>query len=43
MKKTMMVFGVFIILAVGIFLWLLSGASPEHAPQDVKTIELDAP
>lgn len=43
MKKTMFIFGFFLILAIGIFFWLLSGASPENAPQEIQTIELDAP
>jgi len=40
MKKTGFIFGVLILLLVGLFVWSLSGASDKHAPTDVKTIDV---
>lgn len=40
MKKLMIGAGIVIFLILGVFLWLVSGASPDKAPQDVVTVEL---
>lgn len=40
MKKAVIGFIVFLILFIGAFLFLLSKASPDNAPQDIKVIEL---
>jgi hypothetical protein len=33
-----------LLLFIGIgFIWLISGASPDNAPQEVQTIELEKP
>lgn len=40
MKKIIIGAVIIILLLIGGFLWLLSHASPESAPQDIVTIEL---
>jgi len=40
MKKALIAVGAVVFLGLVAFMWLLSGASPDNAPQDVKTIEL---
>ena len=39
--KKLVIGGVIVLgLLLGLFVWLLSGASADNAPQEVKTIEL---
>ena len=40
MKKLGITLGVIALILVGGFLWLLSGASAKHAPQDTVVIDL---
>ena len=40
MKKSLFILLLLGLLFGGVFLWLLMGASPSNAPQDVRTIEL---
>ncbi len=43
MKKLAIVAGGIALLLIIAFFWLAAGASPDHAPKDVKTIELGTP
>ena len=40
MKKIAIGGGILLVLLIGVFFWLLSGASPENAPQEIQTIDL---
>ncbi len=40
MKKLGVILGVLFLLFLGGFMWLLSQASPDHAPKDTVTINL---
>ena len=40
MKKIMIILVLLTLLVGGLFVWLLMGAGPANAPQDVRTIEL---
>jgi len=40
MKKLLITIGVFILLLVGVTLWLAGSVGPDTAPQDVRSIEL---
>jgi len=40
MKKKMFLVGIVLLLILGVFFWSLSGASPQHAPDDLKTIDV---
>lgn len=40
MKKLAIGGAIVLILLLVVFFWLLSGASPENAPQDIQTFEL---
>ena len=40
MKKLVIGGGIALVLLLALFFWLLSGASADHAPQEVQTIEL---
>lgn len=40
MKKLVIGGGIVLVLLLALFFWLLSGASADNAPQEVKTIEL---
>lgn len=40
MKKLLIMIGVFILLLIGIILWLAGSVGPDTAPDDVRTIEL---
>lgn len=40
MKKLAIGGTIVLILLLAVFFWLLSGASPENAPQELQTIEL---
>jgi len=43
MKKIGIGLAALFIVILAAFLWLLSGASPDNAPQDVQVIELPKP
>lgn len=43
MKKTGIIAGAIFVAFLILFFWLASGASPDNAPQDIKTIELGTP
>lgn len=40
MKKKMLFLGLVILLILAVFFWSLSGASVQHAPDEVKTIDV---
>jgi hypothetical protein len=40
MKKLSLIFGILILVLVGLFVWSLSGASDKNAPTEVKTIDV---
>jgi hypothetical protein len=40
MKKLLITIGVFILLLIGVTLWLAGSVGPDTAPQDVRSIEL---
>lgn len=40
MKKLLTMIGVFILLLLGVIIWLAGSVGPDTAPQDVRTIEL---
>lgn len=40
MKKLAIGGGLLAVLLLAVFFWLVSGASPDNAPQEVQTIEL---
>lgn len=40
MKKTGIIAGVISLLFIVLFVWALSGASPDNAPTDVRTIDV---
>ncbi len=40
MKKLTLGAIALLVLVLGVFFWLVSGASPENAPQDPVTVEL---
>ncbi len=40
MKKALIGGGVILLLLIIAFLWLLSGASPDNAPQNIQTIDI---
>lgn len=40
MKKIGIIAGVVFVLFIGIFVWALSGASPDNAPTDIRTIDV---
>lgn len=41
MKKGLMIGAAVLAMFVGGLLWLAAGASPDNAPQDIKTIDVD--
>lgn len=40
MKKTGLIFGMLLLIVVGLFIWSLSGASDKNAPTDVRIIDV---
>lgn len=40
MKKFGIIAIIVFLLVIGVFVWALSGASPENAPMDVRTIDV---
>ena len=42
MKKTLIGTGIVLLLLAGVLVWLATSVGPETAPQEVKSIELDA-
>jgi len=40
MKKALIASGAMLLLLIIAFIWLLGGASPDNAPQDVKVIDI---
>jgi hypothetical protein len=40
MKKLLMMIGVFLLLLIGIVIWLAGSVGPDTAPQDVRSIDL---
>jgi len=40
MKKIGLAAVVLLFILIGIFVWLVAGAGPEHAPQDVQIIDV---
>jgi asparagine N-glycosylation enzyme membrane subunit Stt3 len=40
MKKTGLIFGVLLVVMIGVFFWSLSGASDKHAPAEQRTIDV---
>ena len=42
MKKLLIAFAVLLLLGVGALAWLAGSVGPDTAPQNVKSIELDA-
>lgn len=40
MKKALIAGGVILLLAIIAFMWLLSGASADNAPKDIKVIDI---
>ncbi len=40
MKKKLFFVGVVLLVILAVFFWSLSGASPQHAPGDTKTIDV---
>lgn len=40
MKKLLITIGVFLLLLIGIVIWLAGSVGPDTAPQDVRSIDL---
>lgn len=40
MKKLLIAIGVFIVLLIGVLVWLAGSVGPDTAPQNVRSIEL---
>lgn len=40
MKNLLIAIGIFVLLLVGIVMWLAGSVGPDTAPQDVRSIEL---
>lgn len=41
MKRVAIGGAIAILLLIGVFVWLVSQSGPEHAPQDIQTIDLE--
>lgn len=40
MKKISIIAGIVAVLFIALFMWALSGASPENAPTDLRTLDV---
>jgi len=40
MKKALIAFGAILFLGIIACIWLIGGASPDNAPQDIKVIDI---
>lgn len=40
MKKALIIAGVLLVLLLGVFVWLLRGAAPQHSPQEIQVIDI---